>query len=204
MLPFVSLFGACSCQHPYTMRETNCVCMSELENENYYIDLDGMCSACPNGCKCNASGCVECHPDTMRTVYRIGRSVCPCLQNAELVGNTCTICPMNQMVSAGRCVECPNCLACDLLGCVSCHNQTVLQNHDCVCSQPDEINVRGVCICQTSKFRNHSTGNCEPCPYNCLTCALDSQNILKCTSCHRNSNRLNSPEDGCPCLTGFK
>lgn len=165
--------------------------------------MKGTCHPCPIGCECNATGCFNCFPYTLRANFWSGELMqCPCLQTALLVDEVCTICPKQSYHLAGECIECPTCQSCNFLGCISCFigsklNTTNASSVTCTCINSSLINIRGKCSCKAGQYKD-GDGYCQACPNNCLDCTYDNGN-LTCISCRTGVHRYNSPLTGCPC-----
>jgi hypothetical protein len=69
-----------------------CKCLAFYDPEAYVWDEKKLeCLKCPEGCRCNASGCVSCGEGSLRRVVNAGGlSKCPCVMSAvEGEGGRC-------------------------------------------------------------------------------------------------------------------
>jgi hypothetical protein len=154
----------------------------------YYQNLLLECVGCPVGCtSCSFNGssaiCNSCNATLNRTMGSANLS-CDCLVGLYADANSvCSVCP---------------------LGCISCsYNGT-----NPICNNCNVTLNRGMgsanlsCDC-LSKYYLDSSLNCIACPFACLSCNLNSSQVL-CSSCDSSLNRsLSSNNTSCSCLAGL-
>ena len=59
----------CNAEGHYYLDGSECRCMAFRDPNNYYFDVRlNLCIPCPVNCTCNASGCMSCSPEALRTV----------------------------------------------------------------------------------------------------------------------------------------
>lgn len=180
----------CPCTGSYEMMNGYCACLSEVAPTLHYLDtVTGWCYKCPEGCRCNETGCWDCEVDTLRWNYvnkTSGRGHCPCKQLAWLENGVCISCAPGYFFIYGVCQRCTECATCTKYGCTTCKEGMYLVNLKCVCYYDEYVNIDGDCVCPFATYEMLVQGKirCLPCPNNCLQCKyLPNEVRVICTMC---------------------
>ena len=155
--------NSCTCTSPYYTRIIErapyCACLAYENPDRYYFDrLYGLCTMCPEGCRCGSIGCYDCDKYTMRFidstyVVTMGYYRCPCYQNSlSTEDGDCTSCRNDSYFDGNGCIKCILCQTCNAHRCLSCFENMTLLNGKCVCDHKNLTNVEGQCMCALNTY----------------------------------------------------
>jgi hypothetical protein len=207
--------ASCVCQPNYYYDGTDCICNAQMNPTLFYEDiLSVACFQCPQGCRCDASGCAECASQTLRTVtFDITgrRKVCNCIAPYLLVNGMCVcpkLCQCNSSTGSMSCDPSSNRVL-SKYGVWACRWPYTDTHFECVC-QPNFISVNSSivgaydpsqqCMCtsvvDSINYYLNGKGSCLACEHWCLC------NENGCYSCQAVSNRAVTGNK-CDCVAPY-
>ena len=205
----------CVCQPNYYYDGTDCICNAQMNPTLFYEDiLSVACFQCPQGCRCDASGCAECASQTLRTVtFDITgrRKVCNCIAPYLLVNGMCVcpkLCQCNSSTGSMSCDPSSNRVL-SKYGVWACRWPYTDTHFECVC-QPNFISVNSSivgaydpsqqCMCtsvvDSINYYLNGGGSCLACEHWCLC------NENGCYSCQAVSGRAVTGNK-CDCVAPY-